>query len=574
MSEGKVAPLQDGPPSDVERIKRESNYLRGTLKETMEEQISAGIPDDDNRLMKFHGSYLQDDRDLRNERQRQKLEPAYQFMVRVRAPGGVTTPEQWLAIDDIARKYGNGSIRLTTRQSFQLHGILKWNMKKAIKDINETLLTTLAACGDVNRNVMCNPNPYQSDIHSEVYEWAAKLSEHLSPRTAAYHEIWLDGEKMVDSRESTKETEPIYGPVYLPRKFKIGIAVPPSNDVDVFSQDLGFIAIVEEGKLQGFNVVVGGGMGMTHGDPATYPQVGRVIGFCKPDEVIDVAEKIVMIQRDYGNRSVRKNARFKYTIDARGLDWLIGELHDRLGWRLEQAHSYHFEHNSDRYGWAKGSNGKWHLTLFIQNGRIKDDEEYLLMTGLREIANIHHGDFRLTPNQNVIIGNVAEEDKHQIDQLIEKYNLSDGTYNSALRRNSMACVALPTCGLAMAESERYLPTLLTKLELVLDEAGLRDEEITIRMSGCPNGCSRPALAEIAFVGKAPGKYNVYMGGGFAGERLNKLYKENIGETEILETLKPILFHYAKEREQDEHFGDFVIRAGYVDEVKSGLDFHN
>ncbi|AGA56275.1 sulfite reductase (NADPH) hemoprotein, beta-component [Thermobacillus composti KWC4] len=561
------------PHSDVEDIKKRSNYLRGTLAETLEDRITGSIPEDDNRLLKFHGSYMQDDRDLRNERAKQKLEPAYQFMVRVRAAGGIVTPQQWLVMDELARKYGNGTIRLTTRQSFQLHGVIKWNMKKLIKEVNDALLSTLAACGDVNRNVMCNPNPYQSEVHAEVYEWAKKISSHLDPRTRAYHEIWLGEEKVYDSRDDAEE-EPIYGPVYLPRKFKIGIAIPPSNDVDVFSQDLGFIAIHEEGKLLGFNVVVGGGMGMTHGDPATYPQVGKVIGFTVPERVVDVAEKIVTIQRDYGDRAERKHARFKYTIDDRGLDWLIGELHKRLGWELEPARPYHFEHNGDRYGWVKGVGGRWHFTLFIQNGRIKDDDDYKLMTALREIAKIHTGDFRLTPNQNLIIGSVTSQKKKKIEEIIAAYGITDGKNYSALRRNSMACVALPTCGLAMAESERYLPTLLDKIEPILEEAGLKDEDIVIRMTGCPNGCARPALAELAFIGKAVGKYNMYLGGGFAGQRLNKLYRENIGEEEILRELRLILFHYAKERREGERFGDFCIRAGYVKEVKDGRDFHS
>ncbi len=560
----------EGPPSDVERIKRESNYLRGTLKETMADPVSAGIPDDDNRLLKFHGSYLQDDRDLRIERQRQKLEPAYQFMVRVRAPGGVATPEQWLVLDELARKYANGSLRLTTRQSFQLHGVLKWNMKTAIQQINEALLSTLGACGDVNRNVMCNPNPHQSHIHAEVYEWSKKLSEHLSPQTNAYHEIWLDGEKVVSTKESE---EPLYKDVYLPRKFKIGIAVPPSNDIDVYSQDLGFIAIVENGRLAGFNVAVGGGMGMTDGDPYTYPQLASAIGFCPAEKMVEVAEKVVAIQRDFGNRSVRKYARFKYTIDDRGLDWFVNELHKRLGWTLEEKRPYQFLHNGDRYGWTEGSGGSWHYTLFVENGRIRDFDDYPLMTGLREIAAVHQGDFRLTPNQNVIIANVSPDKKDAIEALIESCGLANRKRHSPLRKHSMACVALPTCGLAKAESERYLPTLLDKIEKLFADAGLPDEEVVIRMSGCPNGCSRPALAEIAFIGKSPGKYNMYLGGSFNGERLNKLYRENAGESEIIEALQPIINHYAKEKQPDEHFGDFVIRCGYVKKVLSGQDFH-
>ncbi|ODP27736.1 Assimilatory sulfite reductase (NADPH) [Paenibacillus nuruki] len=571
LEKEKPYPPHDRAHSDVEDIKRNSNYLRGSLEETLKDPITGSIPEDDNRLMKHHGSYMQDDRDLRTERNKQKLEPAYQFMLRVRASGGVVTPEQWLMMDSISHKYGNDTIRLTTRQSFQLHGVLKWNLKNTIREVNESLLSTLAACGDVNRNVMCNPNPYQSDVHAQVYEWACKVSDHLDPKTRAYHEIWLDEEKIIDSNDV--EPEPIYGAVYLPRKFKIGIAVPPSNDVDVFSQDLGFIAVVENDVLLGFNVSVGGGMGMTHGDDKTYPQVSKVIGFCTPEQMIDVAEKTVTIQRDYGDRAVRKHARFKYTIDDRGLQWFVDELHERLGWQLQSARPFHFDHNGDRYGWVKGSNGRSHLTLFIQNGRIMDDGDYQLMTGLREIAKIHDGDFRLTANQNLIIGNVSNRKKKKIEELIERHQLTAGAHYSALRRNSMACVSLPTCGMAMAEAERYLPELIDKIEPILEEAGLRDEDIVIRMTGCPNGCARPALAEISFIGKAPGKYNMYLGGSFTGHRLNKLYKENIGEEEILNSLRPMVNQYAKERIAGEHFGDFVIRAGYVAEVLDGMQFH-
>jgi sulfite reductase (NADPH) hemoprotein beta-component len=565
-----IAP--DGAPSDVERIKRESNYLRGTLKEVMLDRISAGIPDDDNRLMKHHGSYLQDDRDLRNERQKQKLEPAYQFMLRVRMPGGVATPEQWLVMDDLAEKYGNGTLKLTTRETFQMHGILKWNMKSTIQEIHASLLDTIAACGDVNRNVMCASNPYQSEVHAEVYEWSKKLSNDLLPRTRAYHEIWLDEEKVAGTPE-VEEVEPMYGPLYLPRKFKIGIAVPPSNDIDVFSQDLGLIAIVEEGRLVGFNVAIGGGMGMTHGDKETYPQLAKVIGFVKPEQIYDVAEKVITIQRDYGNRSERKNARFKYTVDRLGLETVKEELEERLGWSLGEAKPYHFDNNGDRYGWVKGIRGKWHLTLFVEGGRVADFDDYKLKTGLREIAKIHTGDIRLTSNQNIIIADVSAQKKKKISELIEQYGLTDGEHISALRRSSIACVALPTCGLAMAEAERYLPGLIDKIEDIVDDNGLRDKEITIRMTGCPNGCARHALGEIGFIGKAPGKYNMYLGAAHDGSRLSKMYRENIGEEEILTELRVILSRYAKEREQDEHFGDFVIRAGIVQATTDGTNFH-
>ncbi|MDP4084272.1 MAG: assimilatory sulfite reductase (NADPH) hemoprotein subunit [Bacillota bacterium] len=573
MGEDQVLTAPGGKPSDVERIKDESHFLRGTLKEVIEEPISLGIPEDDNRLMKFHGSYLQDDRDLRTERQKQKLEPAYQFMLRVRLPGGVATPAQWLVMDDLAEKNGNGTLKITTRQTWQMHGILKWNMKETIQKIHSTLLDTIAACGDVNRNVLCSSNPYQSEVHSEVYEWSKRLSNALLPKTRAYHEIWLDEEKVAGSKEMD-DTEPMYGPLYLPRKFKIGIAVPPSNDIDVFSQDLGFIAIIEGGRIIGFNVAIGGGMGSSHGDKTTYPQLAKVIGFCPPEKIYEVSEKTITIQRDYGNRSVRKNARFKYTIDRLGLETVKNELEQRLGWKFEEARAFQFEYNGDRYGWVKGLEDKWHFTLFIQNGRVADFGEYKLKTGLREIAKIHTGEFRLTTNQNIIIANITSQSKEKITELIKKYGLTDGEYYSALRRSSMACVALPTCGLAMAESERFLPKLIDKIETIVDENGLREKEITIRMTGCPNGCARPGLGEIALMGKASGKYNMYLGAAFDGSRLNKMYRENIGEDEIVSELRLLLTRYGKERLEGEHFGDFVIRSGIIKATTDGTNFHD
>lgn len=555
----------------LEYLKDESNYLRGTIEQGLADPLTGAISDDDTKLLKFHGSYQQDDRDLRDERRKQKLEPAYSFMIRVRLPGGTATPEQWIAMDDISNNYANQTLKLTTRQTFQFHGILKRNLKTSMKKINESVLDTIAACGDVNRNTMCNPNPYQSHIHKEINDYATKISDHLLPKTNAYHEIWLDGEKVLDSSE---EIEPMYGKKYLPRKFKIGIALPPSNDIDVYSQDIGLIGIVEDETLVGFNVTVGGGMGMTHGNTDTYPQVGRLAGFVPKEQVVDVCEKVLTIQRDYGNRKNRKNARFKYTVDRLGVDKVVEELNTRLGWEIEEPRDFEFEHNGDRLGWIEGDEGVWNYTLFIQNGRVKDTEDYQLKTALRKIAETHTGDFRLSPNQNLIIANVTPEKKEEIQNLIDQYGLTDGKNYTGLRRNSMACVAFPTCGLAMAESERYLPSLISKIEDLLDEAGVDDEEITIRMTGCPNGCARPALAEIAFIGKAPGKYNMYLGGGFKGERLNKLYKENIGEQEILESLRPILMDYGKERLEGEHFGDFVIRSGVVAKVHGGQDFHS
>jgi sulfite reductase (NADPH) hemoprotein beta-component len=555
----------------AETVKARSNYLRSNIAEGLRDPITGAIPGDGSQLLKFHGVYQQDDRDLREERRRQKLEPAFQFMIRLRLPGGVCQPEQWLKLDALAHRYGNGTLRLTTRQTFQFHGVLKGALKSTIQEINAALLDTIAACGDDNRGVLCASNPEASSVHAKVFPLAKRVSDHLLPRTRAYHEIWLDEELVAGS---SGEEEPIYGRTYLPRKFKIAFAVPPINDVDVYAQDLGFIAISEGDALAGFNVAVGGGMGRTDNEPATYPRLADVIGFCAPERVTEVAEHVVTVQRDFGDRVDRKHARLKYTIDDRGLDWFKAELEQRLGWQLQPPRPFSFETNGDRYGWSRTAGGRWHYTLFVENGRIKDEADLLLMTGLREIAQNHAGEFRLTPNQNLIIANIASDDRPRIEKLLARHGLNGTQHQSVLRRNAMACVALPTCGLAMAESERYLPDLITKLEAITADCGLAEEPITIRMSGCPNGCSRPYIAEIAFTGRAPGKYNVYLGGGFHGQRLNKLFLENVGEDKILEALTPILRRFAAERQPGEHFGDFAIRAGYVPEVKAGRAFND
>ena len=556
-----------------EIIKENSRFLRGTIAEGLADVSTGAISEDDAQLTKFHGTYLQDDRDLRPERAKKKLEKAYSFMVRIRVPAGVTTPKQWLALDATAGTYANGTLRLTTRQSFQFHGVIKSNMKRTMQAINACLLDTLAACGDVNRNVMATANPYLSKAHAAAHELAVAIGKHLLPRTGAYHEIWLDGALVVDkSGAATKDEEPIYGAHYLPRKFKIVIAVPPSNDVDVYAHDLGYITVVEKGDVVGYNVVVGGGMGMTHGEPDTFPRTADVLGFCTPEQAVDVAEKVVTVQRDWGNRESRKRARLKYTIEDRGLDAFRAEVERRLGYKLGKPRPFKFESTGDTIGWQQGADKKWHLTMFIENGRVKDTPGYALRSALREIAEAHTGTFVLTGNQNLIIANVTAKSKPKIDAILKRHRVSPFA-SSALRRNSMACVALPTCGLALAESERFLPDLITALEELTEKAGLKDDDIVIRMTGCPNGCARPYLAEIGLVGRNPGLFNLYLGAAFDGSRLNKLYAEDVDEARIIGLLQPMFVRYAKEREDGERFGDFVIRAGYVLPTTAGNQFH-
>jgi len=558
------------PLSDVERIKSASGHLRGTLVEGLADEPTGALSEDDTQLTKFHGIYQQDDRDLRNERRAQKLEPAYSFMIRARVPAGDCTPAQWLAMDALARSHANGTLRITTRQAFQFHGVIKRRLKETMAGINASLLDTLAACGDVNRNVMCSPNPELSEVHAEAADWARRLSDHLTPRTSAYHEIWLDGEKQTDA----PDVEPIYGATYLPRKFKIGVVVPPQNDVDIYTQDLGFIAITENGRLSGFNVAIGGGMGMSHGEPETYPRLADVIGYCQVEDVLQVAEQVVILQRDHGDRTNRKHARLKYTIDEMGLAAFVTRLNERLGFELAPARAFQFTDNGDRYGWTRGANGRSHLTLYIPSGRVADVGDRRLMTGLRRIAEIHAGEFRLTPNQNVIVADVEEDGKAAIDALVSGHGLNHERSASSLRLASLSCVAFPTCGLAMAESERYLPDLLSRIEILLDENNLADVPITLRMTGCPNGCARPYVSEIGLIGKGPGRYNLHLGGGHAGERLNRPWRENVDEAGILDTLAPLLAAFGAEREDDEHFGDFLIRSGAIAPATPGLGYQS
>ncbi|EJD48010.1 sulphite reductase hemo protein, beta subunit [Auricularia subglabra TFB-10046 SS5] len=554
-------------PVTNEHIKIASNYLRGTIAEGLADTTTGSLAASDGQLTKFHGIYEQDDRDIRDERKDQGLEPAYAFMIRVRLPGGVCTPQQWLTIDQISDEHGNGTFKITTRQTFQFHGVIKRHLKPAIQDINRSLLDTIAACGDVNRNFIVSSMPEQSQVHADAYAFAKRMSERMLPKTTAYHEIWLD--KKIVAGNAVQDFEPLYGPYYMPRKFKMAIAIPPNNDVDVYCNDLGFIAIVgADGRLEGFNVTAGGGMGVTHAMKRTYPRLGDVLGFCTVEQGYAVGEAVMIIQRDNGNRADRKNARLKYTIDRLGFDTFKSMVEKQLGWRFAPARDFKFESNVDPFGWTTDHLGKHHFTTFIENGRVEDTPEQLFKTGLREIAKVHKGRFRLTCNQHVVVSDVDKADLSQIKELLAKYKL-DNIAHSGLRLSSSACVAFPTCGLAMAESERYLPVLVGKVEKICEEVGLRHDSIVMRMSGCPNGCSRPYVAEVAFVGKAPGNYLMLLGGGYYGQRLNKIYRENVTEPEILAILGPMIKRYALEREEGERFGDFVIRAGYIAPTTAG-----
>ncbi|HEY0086953.1 MAG TPA: assimilatory sulfite reductase (NADPH) hemoprotein subunit [Allosphingosinicella sp.] len=550
-------PLDQLGPDEM--LKYNSDYLRGTIDQGLLDRITGGVKFAENKLMKFHGIYQQDDRDIRDERRRQKLEPAYTFMVRVRLPGGVCTTEQWLKIDELARAHGGDQIRLTTRQTFQFHWVVKEDLKPTIQGLHDVLLDTIAACGDDARTVMATASPEDSALHAEVALLSKQLSDHVIPKTRAYHEIWYGEERVATSEEE----EPLYGKQYLPRKFKIGFVVPPSNDIDVYTQDLGFIAIPGPEGVEGFNVTIGGGMGRTDNEPSTYPRLGDVIGFIPKDQLVAAADAIISVQRDYGNRKTRARARFKYTIDDKGLPFIKAEIERRMGVPFAPARPYALTTNGDVFGWQRTDNGRWNYTLFIENGRVIDRPGKPMMEAIRAIAHVHKGKFRLTPNQNIVVADVEEGDRNALDALLAQHGLTGNGWSSALRLNSMACVALPTCPLAMAEAERYLPDLVTRIEPILAEHGLLNDPITIRMTGCPNGCARPYVAEIAFTGRAPGKYNLYLGGGFHGERLNTLYRENIGEAAILEIVGELLGRYARERQAGERFGDFVHRAGIL-----------
>jgi len=551
-----INPAEGQKLTHNEIIKEAIPTLAGTIAQTLNEPGTDRFSEDDAQFLKFHGVYQQDDRDLR------KTGKKYILMVRLRVPGGVMTPAQYLTCDDLAARYGNDTLRVTSRQSFQFHGVVKSGLGPLIKSLNQALLTTLSACGDVNRNVMAPPTPVMNSLGDQVHEAARQVASALSPKTPAYHAIWVEGVQLkLEDPVNSDFVDPLYGKTYLPRKFKVGFVIPPLNDVDIFTNCCGFIAIADaEGRLMGFNLTAGGGMGRSHGNEATFPRVADVIGFLPPDKVVEVARAVLTIHRDFGGRTDRKHARLKYVLADRGAAWFREELERRLGFKFDEPQPFKFEKQGDAFGWHQQKDGRLFLGLFVETGRIKDREGWRIKTALRQVVEEYQPEIHLTPANNIILANIAPAHQAEITKLFADHGVQIDHQGSLLRRASMACVALPTCGLALAESERYLPDLITRIETLLAELGLRDEEITIRMTGCPNGCARPYMAEIGFVGKAPGRYQIYLGGHQASTRLNRLFRDNVKDPDIINELRPVVARFARERLGGERFGDWCARV--------------
>lgn len=541
-----------------ELLKLQDPTLGGTLGETMLNAEADRFSEDDEQFIKFHGIYQGDDRDLR------KTGKKYIFMVRARIPSGIVRPEQYLAFDHLATQHGNDTLRLTSRQSIQWHHVVKKGLGPLVRGLHEALVTTIAACGDVNRNVMAPPTPATSPLVDQVIEDSRRVNEALLPQTRAYHEIWINGEPLkLSPEEKQAHTDPLYGKQYLPRKFKVAFAIPPNNDTDVLSNCLGFIAVADPAdpqRLLGYNISVGGGQGMSHGNANTYPRVADVIGFVPRERLIDIARAVLVAYRDTGDRTNRKHARLKYVVAERGADWFRGEVEARAGFQFEPARPFRFERQGDLFGWHRQTDGRWFLGVYIESGRIRDHGSLRLKAALREIADRLRLDYRLTPTQNLLIVNVEESTKAAVDAVFAEHGVDTARQVSQVRHNSMACVSLPTCGLALAESERALPGILDNLEKVLGELGLAEREIVIRMTGCPNGCARPYMAEIAFVGRAPDKYNILIGGNAGSTRLNREFKAGIKTADLAETLRPALLRWRDEALPGERFGDFADRV--------------
>jgi sulfite reductase (NADPH) hemoprotein beta-component len=544
--------------SHNELLKEANPTLAGNIGATLADPTVDRFSDDDTQFMKFHGIYQQDDRDKR------KTGKQYIFMVRGRLPGGVVPADQYLVFDHLASAYGNNTLRITTRQSFQFHGIVKNGLGKLMKGINEALSTTLAACGDVNRNVMASATPATSRLVEQVLGDARLLSRALLPKTSAYHKIWVEGQPLSLADAEPAFEDPLYGKTYLPRKFKVAFAIPPLNDIDVFTNCLGFVAIIENEKLLGYNLLAGGGLGMSHGNAETFPRMADVIGFVTPDQIEQAAKAVLTIHRDFGDRTNRKHARLKYILEDRGVAWFREELERRVGFALQPARPFVFTRQGDLFGWHEQFDGRHFLGLYVETGRIKDTEAVRLKSALRTIVERFQAEVRLTASQNLILANISEENKAEITRILADHGIPVDNQATVIRRASIACPALPTCGLALAESERALPDVLTRVEALLAEVGLPAEEIIIRMTGCPNGCGRPFMAEIGFVGRAPNKYQLYLGGNESSTRLNRLFKENVKNEEIVSELRPLVTRYAQERKQGERFGDWADRVLFTE----------
>jgi len=561
MSAIASSPSEAKPLTKNEQLKIAIPTLAGNIAATLSDPAADSFSGDDEQFLKFHGIYQQDDRDKR------KQGKVHIMMIRGRIPGGVLSAQQWIAFDDLAAKYGNDTLRITTRQSIQWHGVAKSGLGALMKGIHQAMLDTLAACGDVNRNVMAAPTPAGTHARQQVYEDSKRVSEALLPQTKAYHSIWLDGVQLnLDAPENKDFVDPLYGRQYLPRKFKIAFVIPPTNDMDVFANCLGFVAVVENDQVIGYNLLVGGGMGRSHGNAATYPRLASELGFFPREKLVEVAKAVLTVHRDFGDRTDRKHARLKYVVQERGVDFVRAEVEQRAGVTLGPVRRYTLTTTNDTYGWHQAVDGSWYVTLFVSMGRVKDVEGHQLKTALRRVAERFPGiEFRLSANQNVLLANVPEAERASVTALLAEHGVKTEAQAGILHSAAIACPALPTCGLSLAESERYLPTLLTQLEALCAEVGLSGQEIVIRMTGCPNGCARPYMAEIGFVGKAPGRYQVWLGGNENGTRLNRVWKDMMKDADILNELRPLLVRYAAERTQGERFGDWVARSLWTEQ---------
>jgi sulfite reductase (ferredoxin) len=555
--------LSDGVSLDElsrnESVKAGSNHLRGLIKEELVEDTPA-FTEDSEQLLKFHGVYQQDDRDKRKEARARGLDKHHQLMIRTRIPGGVVSADAYLAHDSISQKWANGTLRVTTRQDFQLHGVLKRDIKKSIATINEALLTTLGGCGDVERNIMCCPEPLADRFHEELHRSIGAMVAALTPRTRAYHEIWLDGQVV---KTSEPEAEPLYGEHYLPRKFKTTVAIEGDNCVDVYAHDLAFVAMRgDDAAIRGFNVLVGGGLGRTHNKPETFVAVAQPLAFIEPDQVVDVAREVVAVQRDYGERTNRRHARLKYTIADRGLEWFRDEVQSRLTFDLRPPEPLRWKQVDDHLGWHEQGDGKLYVGIYVENGRIADADEVRSRTGLRKIVEEIRPDIRLTAQQNVILAGIKPAQRARVEQLMADHGIAAVDKIPHAIRHAMACPAIPTCGLAVAEAERALPGLIRQIAAELEGLGLAEERISFRMSGCPNGCSRPYLGDVGFVGTTLGKYDVMLGGDFDGTRLNRVFAPNVPITEIPALLRPLFAEFGARKLAGEGFGNFIHRIGF------------